>query len=187
MTRKHCTRRQLRATTQETTTEASMATIDEATGEVKDEAPRRRALTPDERAERDRVLTERTELRRQELAALRTINPAGETADDPPVVWRRPARMGGEPSGVLLDLPRMSGRGLPGSRLVLAARGYDGAGPNGGQAHDYATGFVIFRDGAGYEWRTIGVAIRRAELRPFSAALTRYADELDARETKGTP
>jgi len=47
----------------------------------------------------------------------------------------------------------LSGRGKPGSRLVVAARSYDGAGPNGGEAHDYVTAFVIFRDGAGYQRR----------------------------------
>jgi hypothetical protein len=106
-------------------------------------------LTDEERQERDRVITERAELRRQELATLRALDPACETEDDPPVVWRAPARIGGEPGGVLLDVPRVSGRGKPGSRLVLAARSYDGAGPNGGIAHDYVTAFAVFRDGAG--------------------------------------
>jgi hypothetical protein len=127
-----------------------------------------------------RLLAERAELRRVEVAALRAIDPACETQDDPPVVWRALVRMGGEPSGVLLDLPRASGRGKPGSRLVLAARSYDGAGPNGGEAHDYVTAFVRFRDGAGYERRTIGVAIHRAELRQVAAMLVSHADALDA-------
>jgi len=138
--------------------------------------------TPEEQAEAKRVREERDELRRAEVAALRAVDPACEIEGDPPVVWRKPARMGGEPSGVLLDLPRASGRGKPGSRLVLAARSYDGAGPNGGHAHDYATGFVIFRDGAGYPRRTVGVAIHRVELRAAAAALLAYADELDARD-----
>lgn len=113
------------------------------------------------------------ELRRQEVAALRSIDPA-------PVVWRAPVRMGGEPSDVLLNLPRVSGRGMPGSRLVMAARSYDGAGPNGGEAHDYVTAFVRFRDRGGYERRTTGVAIRRAEGRAFVDALACWLDELDA-------
>jgi hypothetical protein len=103
-------------------TTSTGATVDETTGEVTDETsrPRRRVVTDAERQERDRVLAERAELRRRELAALRAINPACETEDDPPVVWRAPVRIGGEPNGVLLDLPRVSGRGLPGS---LGARG----------------------------------------------------------------
>jgi hypothetical protein len=52
------------------------------------------ALTAAEQAERDRVVAERTELRRQEVAAMRAVTPACETEDDPPVVWRKPARMG---------------------------------------------------------------------------------------------
>lgn len=161
------------------------ATHDPETGEVLDGgAPRRRqgVLTDDERAERERVLAERAELRRAEVAAMRAINPACETDDDPPVVWRAPKRMGGEPNDVLLDLPRVSGRGLPGSRLVLAARSYDGAGPNGGEAHDYVTAFVRFRDGAGYPRRTVGVAIHRADVRAVAAALARWLDDLDARD-----
>jgi hypothetical protein len=158
-------------------------THDPDTGEVYDDAaPRRqrRGLTDAERAERDRVLAERTELRRQEMAAIRAIDPACEADDDPPVVWRAPARIGGEPAGVLLDVPRLSGRAKPGSRLVLAERHYDGAGPNGGEPHDYASAFVIYRDGQGNARRTVGVAIHRSELRPVAAALLAYADELDA-------
>ncbi len=147
----------------------------------------RRERTPDEQAERDRVLAERAELRRVELAALRSTDPACETDDDPPVTWRRPARIGGEPSGILLDLPRVSGRGLPGSRLVLAAREYDGAGPNGGDAREYATAFVMFRDRAGNLRRTVGAAIRREELRAVGAALIELADEYDARAPMEKP
>jgi hypothetical protein len=77
-------------------------------------------------------------------------------------------------------MARSSGRGLPGSRLVLEARGYDGAGPNGGQAHDYATAFVIFLASRGCDRRTIGAAIHRSEGRAFVAALTHWFDELDA-------
>jgi hypothetical protein len=150
--------------------------VDELTGEVHS-APSgrrgRRVLTSEQEQERQRVLAERAEVRRQELAAVRALDPACETDDDPPIVWRAPVRMGGEPNGVLLELPRVSGRGKPGSRLLLAERSYDGAGPNGGEAHDYVTAFVVFRDGAGYQRRTVGAAIHRAEGRAFVAAVTR--------------
>ncbi len=129
------------------------------------------------------MIAERAELRRMELAALRSIDPACETEDDPPVVWRAPVRIGGEPNGVLLDLPRLSGRGKRGSHLVIAARSYDGAGPNGGKAHDYVTAFVVFRDGRGYKRRSIGVAIHGAELREVARVLLEYATALDRRET----
>jgi hypothetical protein len=160
--------------------------VDPQTGEVHDDgvAPRgRRRLTEYERAERDRVRAERAELRRQEIEALRALNPACETQDDPPVRWRVPARMGGMPNGIVLNLPRRSGRGLPGSSLVLAVRSYDGGGPNGGIAHEHASAFIMFRDGHGYPRRTEGVAIHRADGRAFVAAITRWLDELDALES----
>jgi hypothetical protein len=168
---------------------------DPETGELQDRpfVPRRGSFgrpmrTPEEQAEAKRVRDERAELRRQEVAALRAIDPACETEDDPPVAWRTPTRLGGEPNGVLLDLPRVSGRGLRGSRFVLAERSYDGAGPNGGEARDYLTAFVRFRDGQGHERRSVGVAIRRDELRPLIAALTKYAEDLDVsdRAKEGT-
>lgn len=139
--------------------------------------PRR---SPEEQAEAARVRAERAAAKRQELATIRAIDPACETPDDPPVVWRTPRRIGAEPKGVLLDMPRLSGRGLPGSRLVVGARDYDGAGPNGGEPHSYVTLFTAFQDAAGYLRRTTGVALRRAELRDVAAALSRYADDLDA-------
>jgi hypothetical protein len=164
---------------------ATDATVDPETGEVHDDGDdvsprRRRVLTDEEEQERNRVLAERADLRRAEVRALRALDPACETEGDPPVVWRAPARMGGEPNGVLLDLSRMSGRGKPGSRLVLARRYYDGAGPNGGRAHHAATAFVMFRDGAGYLRRTVGTQIHRGEGRALAATLTAWEDELDA-------
>jgi hypothetical protein len=160
--------------------EAIVAIADPDTGEVVEDEPSRRRRTPDEIAEAKRIREERSALRQQEVAALRAIDPACEVEDDPPVAWRAPARMGGEPSGVLLDLPRPSGRGLPGSHLVLAARTYDGCGPNGGAAHEYVTAFVRFRDGRGYERRTMGVAFRESDLREVARVLLIEASRLEA-------
>ena len=157
-----------------------MTTIDPDTGEVNDDVPTRRKRTPEEHAEAERIRDERAAQRRADLAMLRAVDPACETESDAPIVWRLPVRMGGEPSSVLLDVPRVSGRGMPGSRLLIAARSYDGAGPNGGQEHDYVSAFVVFRDGGGHARRTIGVAIHRAELRDVAAALVAHADRLDA-------
>ena len=157
-----------------------MAIADPDTGEVMEDEPSRRRRTPNEVAEAKRIREERADLRRQEVAALRAIDPACEVEGDPPVAWRVPRRMGGEPSGVLLELPRLSGRGLPGSRLVLAARSYDGCGPNGGAAHEYVTAFVRFRDGHGYERRTMGVAFRVSDLREVARVLLIEASRLEA-------
>lgn len=157
-------------------------TIDPETGEVTDDAPTRRKRTPEERAEAERVRDERATQRRADLAMLRAVDPACEIDSDPPVVWKVPARMGGEPTGILLDVPRVSGRGNPGSRLLLVARSYDGCGPAGGEEHDYVSAFAVFRDGGGHARRMVGVAIHRAELREVAAALASYADRLDAGE-----
>jgi hypothetical protein len=142
-------------------------------------------LTEEESVERYRVRAERAELRRAELVAIRALDPACEVDGDPPVTWRAPVRMGGEPTGVLLDLSRASGSGKPGSRLVLAARSYDGAGPNGGEARNYVTAFVRFFGRDARPRRTIGVAIHGSELRAVADALRAEADRLDA--AKGSP
>lgn len=162
----------------------AMTTMDpaEASAANEDVATTRRTRTPEERAEAERVREERRAQRQADLAVLRMVDPACETEADPPVTWRAPAKIGGAPNGVLLDVARSSGRGLPGSRLVLAARSYDGAGPNGGAAQEYVTAFAVFRDGGGHLRRSIGVAIRRAELRDVAATLAAYADHLDALE-----
>ncbi len=163
---------------------------DPVTGELR--APRRGGFgrvqrTPEEEAEAARVRAERAELRRAEVTALRALDPACEVEGDPPVVWRPVVRMGGDPAGKLLDLPRVSGRGKPGSSLVLAARYYDGCGPNGGEAHHHVTLHVTFRDRDGHRRRTVGAQIHRSELRAVAAALVSHADALDAADTAGQP
>ncbi|MGD0679747.1 MAG: hypothetical protein ABSC94_30550 [Polyangiaceae bacterium] len=156
--------------------------IDSATGEVTPASPRfgraRKPPTP-QQAEAARVRADRARRRAEGIETLRRIDPACEIEADPPVAWKVPERCA-EPTGIVLDLPRSSGRGSPGSRLVLAARYYDGSGPNGGEPRHSATLFVIFRDAAGYLRRTIGVSIHEDELRAVSAALIACADAIDA-------
>jgi hypothetical protein len=156
--------------------------VDSETGEVLPAPRRARRLlrTPEEEAEAARIRAERTELRRQEVAAIRALDPACETPGDPAVRWCAPKRIADEPNGVLLRQARVSGRGLAGSHFVVAARHYDGAGPNGGEASDSVTMFVTFRDGGGYLRRSVGVRVLASELRALIAALTAHADELDA-------
>ncbi len=163
--------------------------FDPGTGEVlKDETSRggwrKRNRTPEEVAAAALVREERAKLRAEEIAVLRAVDPACETDDDPPVAWRTPSRIGGKPAAVLLDLPRTTGRANSGSRLVLVPRSYDGAGPNGGDPHEYVSLFVIFHDRGGNPRRTVGVAIRSDELRKVAAALTKYAKQLDEHEAK---
>ena len=144
--------------------------------------PRR---TPEERADAARVRAERAEFRRRNLAAIRATDPACETADDPPVQWRVPRRIGATPNGVMLALDRLSGSGQPGSRLLVAAREYDGAGPNGGEPDKYAALYTIFQGAGGYQWRSVGTRVRHCELRAVAAALSALADEYDVFEDKG--
>jgi hypothetical protein len=159
----------------------SHGTYDAETGEVFESARQggRGKLTDEERAKRAGIRAERDALRRAEVATLRATCPACEVEGDAPTVWRPHPRIGSEPTGLLVDLPRVSGRGLPGSRLVIAARHYDGAGPNGGEPSDYATLFVIFRDAQGAPRRSVGTAIRRQELREVARTLLEYAAALD--------
>ena len=157
--------------------------VDPETGELRDEPPARRRRTPQEQEEARLVREVRARVRAEEIAAIRRMNHACETDADPPVRWRAPKRMGGTPNGVLLELPRASGSGLPGSRLVAAARTYDGAGPNGGEAHESLTTFIVYRDRNGYEWRTEGVKLRRVDGRAYVEAVIRWLDELDALDT----
>lgn len=140
-----------------------------------------RLTTEEERADAERVLEERADLRRREVAAIEAICPSldleGET------VRRTKARRLAESvslDGSLRRFDRVSGRGLPGSSLVLAARDYDGLGPNGGEPHIYVTMFVAFRDAAGRLVRTQGVAVHDTELRGVALALLAEADRLDA-------
>jgi hypothetical protein len=137
--------------------------------------PKRR-LTAEEKAIRD----ERHARKGAMLRALEALTPALVHESDPAL---RDARelidvSRARSAKPLLELPRLSGRGFPGSALVLSAREYDGA--NGGEDHGpYVLACATYHDGASFKCRTRGVAIRREELRPVAAMLARYADELD--------
>jgi hypothetical protein len=139
---------------------------------------RKRPLTPAQ-LEAARARAERLERRQKEIAVIRSVDPACEVESDPPVVWKVPAVMGGDPGGIILDLPRDSGSGIPGSRLVLARRFYDGAGAGGGRPRETVTAFAIFRDASGHLRRTIGVALNASELRAVAAALIAAADSIE--------
>jgi hypothetical protein len=157
---------------------------DEATGEVLGGSWTRHKAkrTPEEVAEARKRRQEAAECRKAEVAAMRTLDPACEAGGDPPVRWVAPRRLptGARPDGLLLDRARVSGRGNVGrSRLCVVARRYDGCGPNGGEAKDYVTLFVRYVGGAGYEFRSIGCAVRRDELRDVARALAAHADLLD--------
>jgi hypothetical protein len=140
---------------------------------------RKRPLTPAQ-LEAARVRAERSERRQKEIAVIRSVDPACEVDGDPPVAWKVPARLGADPTGVILELPRDSGSGMPGSRIVLARRFYDGTGTRGGEPRETVTAFTVFRDASGHLRRTPGVAFRVSELRAVAAVLLATADALDA-------
>jgi len=153
--------------------------IDPATGEVRKPKPKlgRRTLAPEEQRVRD----ERIAQRRAMLSALEALTPALVTTDD--AALREPCELidvsRARELAKLLELPRLSGRGLPGSALVIALRDYDGM--NGGEDHGpYVLVCATFHDGASYKCRTRGIAIRRPELRAVAAVLIAEADRRDA-------
>lgn len=151
-------------------------------------APRRaRGKRPPTAAELEaaRIRAERAAHRQRDIAAIRAVDPACEVEGDPPVQWRVPAVIGAEPSGIILELARDSGRGMPGSRVVVARRSYDGTGPSGGNARETVTVFVVFRDGAGHLRRTVGVALHASELRDIADALNASANSLESRRLTG--
>ncbi len=135
---------------------------------------RKRELTPEEKTVRE----ERRVHKRQMRGALEALSPAlvadGDTLRDEGVIDISHARE----VRPLLHLPRRSGRGAPGSALLLRACDYDGH--NGGAAGPYVLVCTEFHDGHGYRCRTRGVAIRAADLRQVIDALAAEADRLDA-------
>jgi hypothetical protein len=158
---------------------------DAATGELAEPRPKRgprgRVLrSPEEEAEAERVREERKAAARERLAALRALDPACEAEGDPPVVWKNLVQLHPDaaPPLPLLSLERLSGKGQPGSRLVVAARYVDGM--SGGEPKHYASLFTTYRGSAGLLLRSQGVAVRAEELRAVGKALADYADRLDA-------
>lgn len=153
-----------------------------ASSQRKPVPPRFPGKKPPTEAEREaarEVREQRAAARRDEVAAIRAVDPACEIEGEA-VHWRVPAKIATtSPAGELASWPRVSGRGLPGSRLTLCARAYDGNGPNGGEARDYVSAFVLFHDLAGHPRRSIGCAIRREELRAVARALVAHADALE--------
>jgi hypothetical protein len=120
------------------------------------------------------------------LRALDALSPALPTPDDPPVRETGSALTDvshARELAPLLRIPRVSGRGLPGSALVVTARDYDGN--NGGASGPYVLVHVEFRDGSGFRCRTQGVAIRGRELREVADALRAEAERLEALDRTG--
>jgi hypothetical protein len=156
---------------------------DEETGEVLEAPKRRRAareLTPEELQAKE----ERRQWRTAKLRALEALSPAlpieGETVHDKDGVIEITKAVELTP---LLKVPRTSGRGGPGSSLILSHRAYDGMG--GGEAKTYAVLFAEYHDFHGYRCRTRGVAVRHEEMRAVASALVSLADALDAGQSDG--
>ncbi|MBK6464200.1 MAG: hypothetical protein IPF92_24850 [Myxococcales bacterium] len=155
-------------------------------GVVTEPTKRRRvARSPGEEADAARVREERAESRARMLGALAALSPSGALPGDPPVRDLGLLDVShASPPSPLVRLNRKSGRGGPGTALVLVERHYDG--DNGGECHGpYVVAYAEFADGGGYRARTRGAAIRRGELRPVAHALLALADRLD-RESPST-
>ena len=159
--------------------------VDPETGEVLDDPPQRRRgrlrrLTADEQ----KIAEARISEKGTKLRALEALSFALLGEDDGSL-----RELGGlvdvshaQPVTPLLRVSRPSGRGGPGSSLVVSRREYDGG--NGGEPGTYALLHAEFHDGNGYKCRTRGAIVRRGELRPVSRALADLADALDAAGTK---
>jgi len=165
-----------RRTRASTSADAAQA-IDPVTGEVcESKARQKRVLTADEQRVRDEKIAHNRALR----VALEALSPALTHESDPPLREVRELIDISRARIVvpLLELPRRSGRGLPGSALVISSRDYDGT--NGGDDGAYVLVCVTFHDGGSFKCRTRGAAIRRVELRAVASALLTEADRLDA-------
>lgn len=145
----------------------------------------KRALTIEELAAREVSKADRESQFAAHMRLMEELVPAWRGPEDPPVstfdsrLARCDARLLAGEELALLDRPR-------GGKLRLVGRIYDGAGIDGHDPIIYATAHALFRDGHGNLWRSRGVMITREQLRPFAAALTAYADKLDAAEHDGT-
>lgn len=141
---------------------------------------RRPERTPDEQAIVDQRRAEKDRM----LRALEALSPALSAEGDPPIKEQPPidvthARVR-DTEATTLRTERPSGRGGPGSALVVRLGYYDGN--SGGEAGERATLYAEFADNGGHRWRTRGAAVRRSELRQVARVLVAYADELDAPE-----
>ena len=157
--------------------------VDPETGEVREPRAtrRKRELTPDELRVRDAKIAHNRAVR----ASLEALSPALVVDGDPSL--REPNELidvsKARELAKLLEVPRLSGRGLEGSALVVALRDYDGA--NGGEDHGpYVLVCATFHDGPGYKCRTRGAVIRRPELRAVAAVLVAEADRRDALDAR---
>jgi hypothetical protein len=136
--------------------------------------PRKRR-TPDYHAAAKAIVDARNARRDRQTAILEALSPALASPDGPPL--REQSGLidisGAREIPELLRIPRLSGRGGPGSALVLVARLYDGM--TGGEAHAYCTLFTAFSDRQGFCARTRGTAIHVSDVAPLIAALEAFA------------
>ncbi len=142
--------------------------------------------TPEEEAEAQRVRAEREAIRAQRDAIWEELFPVLRSPGDPPVVaMNKPTLAGpadGDPRGLVFTMDRLSGTGLPGSRICVARGHYDGMGPRGGEAYDYLKLYTEFRGSGGYRARSPCVTVRAAELRAVAAAFVAEAERLEGGE-----
>ncbi len=147
---------------------------------VVQEAPKRRVRTEEEIARAAVIQVERLRQSKVRLNFLEKLSPSGpsgegETLRDTGVLDISGARPA-EPA--LLEIPRASGTGGPGTSLVIRGRFYDGLA--GREADDYLVLYTAFADNGGFACRSRGTAVRRNELRAVAAALLAFADRLDS-------
>ena len=110
--------------------------------------------------------------------------PSLASPGDPPIAKGRQPTIAApgdpDPRGIMFTVERLSGSGLPGSRLCVARGYYDGLGPRGGPAYDYVKLYSEFDGPGGYRVRSTAVAVRASELRQVAAVFLERAERLDA-------
>jgi hypothetical protein len=136
-------------------------------------APRRNKRTPEELAEAERVKAEREARRDRELAVAEALIPLVAYRGQPPskAEGLRPVDPATAPQEVL-RLARTSANGYPGSALVVSRGTSVTLGELVGVSIEY-------RDFSGARWRTRGVALRMADLRPLAELFASLADEVE--------
>lgn len=119
-------------------------------------------------------------------AALEELSPALVAEGDPPMT---------DPGQSLYDVtfarvratlgqwPRVSGRGIPGTTLVLSERDYDGV-AGGRDVGPYLLLHVTYHARGGFRCRTRGCMIPADDARAVGEAMIAWADAFEARERK---
>jgi hypothetical protein len=151
--------------------------VDPDTGEIIEAPkPRKGRYAPRELSNEEREhLEERREHYRTIRGALEAMSPALMAEGDPRLKEDGLLPLKRTRTKPLVDVPRTSGTGVPGTHLIVSERDHDGVGA-------YALVYVTYYGAGSHKFRSRGTAIREDELRAVGEALIAMADRLDAED-----